>query len=125
MAANIDSFTFTGLEVPGITRFEMSKARGDLLLPIRTVEEVRNVRCATFQRAPGDYSGSIAVFFVLAIEIAMRVPNTMKARGGLFLGDNSWGEIGLRFPDQNSIPRRVSGRALRGLSDSFSLYPKG
>src|SRR5436309_2150726 len=104
-----------------MTRFEMSKARGDLLLPIRTVEEVRNVRCATFQRARRRlFRVNCSVFF-LAIEIAMRVPNTMKARGGLFLGDNSWGEIGLRFPDQNSIPRRVSGRALRGLSNSFSL----
>ena len=52
----------------------MSKAREDLLLPIRTVEEVRNVRCAAFQRAPSIYSGSIAVFFFLAIEIAIRVP---------------------------------------------------
>ncbi len=46
-----------------MARFEMSKARGDLLLPIRTVEEARNVRCAAFQRTPGVYSGSIAVSF--------------------------------------------------------------
>jgi len=69
----------------------MSKAREDLLLPIRTMEEVRNVRCAAFQRAPGVYSGSIAVFFILAIDVAMRVPNTMKARASCSLGDNSWG----------------------------------
>src|SRR5579859_1505086 len=46
--------------------FEICKARGDLLFPIRTVEKVRNVRCAAFQRTPGVYSGSIAVLFVLA-----------------------------------------------------------
>jgi hypothetical protein len=66
-----------------MARFEMSKARGNLLLPIRTVEEVRNVRCAAFQRTPGVDSRSIAVLFVLAIDEAMRLPNAIELRGRL------------------------------------------
>jgi hypothetical protein len=52
----------------------MGKVRGDLLLPIRTVEEVRNVRCAAFQRPPGVYSRVNCSVFILGVEVAMEMP---------------------------------------------------
>src|SRR5678809_62717 len=64
LAANIDSVTFTDLEVRPVP-FEMSKARGDLLLPIRTVEEVRNVRCAAIQRVPSVIPDQLQCFCCL------------------------------------------------------------
>ena len=79
-------FTFIGLEVAGRLS-EMNKARGDLLPPIRSMDEVRNVRCARFRERPALIPGQLVS--VLVIERARQVPTVRKDAEPLLRGNNS------------------------------------
>jgi len=86
----------------------MSKARGDLLLPIRTVEEVRNVRCAAIQRVPS----------VIPDQLQCFCPRYRDSNAGT--KEEGWCEtvvpmaitggvdVGYRFGTQQSIASRSS-----------------
>jgi len=65
--------------------FEICKARGDLLFPIRTVEKVRKTSDAPrFRERPAFIPGQLQCFLSSRIEVAMPMPNMMESRDGLF-----------------------------------------